>query len=464
MSDLHSLVAEDIPKGRQDLADSHTNLSRVAEYLETNYYNSENRPAALEESKKFTTQSLASVAYQINTLAYNFLQALELQQQQLTEVNGQVNHLAQAVSIHKEKVARREVGVLTTNKNSTRQFKIIAPSNPERPIKYERRPIDFTALDGIGHAVILGGGGVQKNGGGGGGTLRRSNHHSSATSLGSANNLVAGPAPTTRPPTPPQTGRGVGHTGTLSRSNKDYRTPPQIAPPQVPKSAYGPGQGVRSGYASAQRGAAGAALQVGTVHPMHHDAATAAGEGQARRSVDRHSDSTSRSSIVSQLSCGMVTEPGMVGLNTLRLRNSSNSVTAYRELNFNHFQQPQQPQQQQQQQRHNTVSQQQQVPAQLQQNYSMDSSSTLPPPPPVVDFDASTSASEGGTHSDWIPRDYLEKVVAVYDYRANKGDELSFYENSVIYVLKKNDDGWWEGVMDGVTGLFPGNYVESLRQ
>lgn len=39
-------------------------------------------------------------------------------------------------------------------------------------------------------------------------------------------------------------------------------------------------------------------------------------------------------------------------------------------------------------------------------------------------------------------------------------DELSFQESSVLYVLKKNDDGWWEGVMDGVTGLFPGNYVE----
>lgn len=51
-------------------------------------------------------------------------------------------------------------------------------------------------------------------------------------------------------------------------------------------------------------------------------------------------------------------------------------------------------------------------------------------------------------------------VVAIYDYEADKDDELSFSENSVIYVVKKNDDGWYEGVMNGVTGLFPGNYVE----
>ena len=60
----------------------------------------------------------------------------------------------------------------------------------------------------------------------------------------------------------------------------------------------------------------------------------------------------------------------------------------------------------------------------------------------------------------WVPRNYLDKVLAIYDYNADKEDELTFQEGQTIYVLKKNDDGWWEGVMDGITGLFPGNYVE----
>lgn len=46
--------------------------------------------------------------------------------------------------IHKEKVARREIGVLTANKTTSRQYKIIAPANPEKPIKYVRKPIDYT--------------------------------------------------------------------------------------------------------------------------------------------------------------------------------------------------------------------------------------------------------------------------------------------------------------------------------
>jgi hypothetical protein len=50
---------------------------------------------ALEETKNYTTQSLASVAYQINTLAYNFLQLLDLQTAQLEEMESQMNHIGQ---------------------------------------------------------------------------------------------------------------------------------------------------------------------------------------------------------------------------------------------------------------------------------------------------------------------------------------------------------------------------------
>ena len=72
------------------------------------------------EIHRYTTQSLASVAYQINTLAYNFLQMLDLQASQLGEMESQVNHIVQTVAIHKEKVARREIGILTTNKSISR--------------------------------------------------------------------------------------------------------------------------------------------------------------------------------------------------------------------------------------------------------------------------------------------------------------------------------------------------------
>ena len=61
--------------------------------------------------------------------------------------------LLQTVDIHKEKVARREIGILTTNKNTSRTHKIIAPGNMERPVRYIRKPIDYTLLDDVGHGV-----------------------------------------------------------------------------------------------------------------------------------------------------------------------------------------------------------------------------------------------------------------------------------------------------------------------
>lgn len=57
------------------------------------------------------------------------------------------------MDIHKEKVARREIGILTTNKNTSRTHKIIAPGNIERPVRYIRKPIDYTLLDDVGHGV-----------------------------------------------------------------------------------------------------------------------------------------------------------------------------------------------------------------------------------------------------------------------------------------------------------------------
>ncbi|CAH8520332.1 unnamed protein product [Heterobilharzia americana] len=60
----------------------------------------------------------------------------------------------------------------------------------------------------------------------------------------------------------------------------------------------------------------------------------------------------------------------------------------------------------------------------------------------------------------WAPDFYMEKVITMYEYVRDKDDELTFTENQIIYVIKKNDDGWWEGIMNGITGLFPGNYVE----
>lgn len=52
MEELQTLMCQEIPEGRQNIKDSHTNLEKVAEYCEANYFQADNKTQALEESKK----------------------------------------------------------------------------------------------------------------------------------------------------------------------------------------------------------------------------------------------------------------------------------------------------------------------------------------------------------------------------------------------------------------------------
>ncbi|XP_061613860.1 abl interactor 1a isoform X9 [Phyllopteryx taeniolatus] len=211
MAELQMLLDEEIPAGKRALVESYQNLTRVADYCESNYVQAQDKRKALEETKAFTTQSLASVAYQINALANNVLQLLDIQASQLRRMESSINHISQTVDIHKEKVARREIGILTTNKNTARTHKIIAPANMERPVRYIRKPIDYAVLDDVGHGV----------------KWMKAKQHGNNQSL-RAGTLSRTNPPTQKPPSPPMSGRG-----TLGR-NTSYKTLEPVKPPTVP--------------------------------------------------------------------------------------------------------------------------------------------------------------------------------------------------------------------------------------
>ncbi|XP_010794292.1 intersectin-2-like [Notothenia coriiceps] len=52
------------------------------------------------------------------------------------------------------------------------------------------------------------------------------------------------------------------------------------------------------------------------------------------------------------------------------------------------------------------------------------------------------------------------QVIAIYDYIAANGDEMSFSKGQLINVFDKNNPDWWRGEINGVSGLFPINYVK----
>ncbi|XP_054643241.1 abl interactor 2-like isoform X7 [Dunckerocampus dactyliophorus] len=482
MAELQMLLEEDIPAGRRALLDSFPNLERVAEYCENNYVQATDKHRALEETKSYTTQSLASVAYLINTLANNVLQMLDIQASQLRCMESSINHIAQTIDVHKEKVARREIGILTTNKNTSRSHKIVAPPNLERPVRYIRKPIDYGVLDDIGHGVkwllrfkVNGHENIKMGGG-----LSRSN------------------PPSQKPPSPPRTGRSI-----FGKSSP-YRTLEPVRPPVVPND-----------YVSSPTRNNMAAGQLPS--PAHTATLSHRPRTYSGSSGGSHPSSSSRSSSRENSGSGSIGVPIAVPTPSPPSTFPGPEVPQFYSMN-----RPQ-PRQQAQQvggslpyrrppsvtgQPITTQNQVNGGPYHSQSPASppppsflhftpqlplmgfvarvQESISDVPPPPQLAPEDPSrteetppTRPVEGGREEEdssvveyndpyaeedpsWAPRTYQEKVVAIYDYAADKEDELSFQEGAIIYVVKKNEDGWFEGVMNATTGLFPGNYVESI--
>ncbi|KAM4836094.1 abl interactor 2 isoform 28-T28 [Thomomys bottae] len=392
MAELQMLLEEEIPGGRRALFDSYTNLERVADYCENNYIQSSDKQRALEETKAYTTQSLASVAYLINTLANNVLQMLDIQASQLRRMESSINHISQTVDIHKEKVARREIGILTTNKNTSRTHKIIAPANLERPVRYIRKPIDYTILDDIGHGVKV------------------------STQNMKMGGLPRTTPPTQKPPSPPMSGKGtLGSSGSSGGSHPSSRS---------------------SSRENSGSGSVGVPIAVPTPSPPSVFPGHPVQFYSMNRPASRHTPPTIGGSLPYRRPPSITSQAS--------LQNQMNGGPFYSQ---------------------NPVSDTPPPPPPVEEPVFDESP---PPPPPPEDYEEEEAAvveySDPYAEEDppWAPRSYLEKVVAIYDYTKDKEDELSFQEGAIIYVIKKNDDGWYEGVMNGVTGLFPGNYVESI--
>ncbi|OCT61313.1 hypothetical protein XELAEV_18047340mg [Xenopus laevis] len=469
MAELQMLLEEEIPGGRRALLDSYTNLERVADYCENNYIQSADKQRALEETKAYTTQSLASVAYLINTLANNVLQMLDIQASQLRRMESSINHISQTVDIHKEKVARREIGILTTNKNTSRTHKIIAPANLERPVRYIRKPVDYTILDDTGHGLKV------------------------STQNMKMGGLPRTTPPTQKPPSPPMTGKG-----TLGR-HSPYRTLEPVRPPVVPNdyvpsptrnmappqqqspvrtasvnqrnrtySSSGSSGGSHPSSRSSSRensgsGSVGVPIAVPTPSPPSVFPGNPAQFYSMNRPVSRHNPPSIGGSLPYRRPPSLTSQPS--------LQNQINGGPFYSQNIVSHAPPPP-----------SILQVTPQLPlmgfvARVQENITETPPPPPPaeepvfdesPPPPPQDYEEEEAAvveySDPYAEEDpsWAPRTYLEKVVAIYDYAKDKEDELSFQEGAIIYVIKKNDDGWYEGVMNGVTGLFPGNYVESI--
>ncbi|CBY22174.1 unnamed protein product [Oikopleura dioica] len=402
-----SLLEHALPEGRKKLIENHENLKKVANYCEQNYLGAHNKAAALNETKKYTTHSLASVAYQVNTLASDMLMLLKEQEDELLRLTSSIENLSDTVDIHCEKVSRREVGSLTYRRNISRMEPIKYPANPERAVKYIRKAINYNELDDIGHGLRTG----QPAG------IRQAKNASIRNSVGSS-----------------------GSTGTLTRPAhksheqiSQYGTIRPVAAPKIPLGVSGISQIQADDQSSRQRTASANSSRYGI--PMSD---SSAGRGM-NKSYEQAVPLPDYSNQVSDQAYDLPPPPDELRFNMDSISQSNSSITNGDDL-------PAPP-----------------------ANILLETPAADLPPPSFEDEimqAVSQPPLEPGwkrktpNDADWAPAQYQVKVSALYDYEAEREDELTFYEGQEIYVIATNADNWWEGVLEGRVGLFPGNYVQ----
>ncbi|XP_063093399.1 abl interactor 2 isoform X33 [Cavia porcellus] len=436
MAELQMLLEEEIPGGRRALFDSYTNLERVADYCESNYIQSADKQRALEETKAYTTQSLASVAYLINTLANNVLQMLDIQASQLRRMESSINHISQ-VSTQNMKMGGLPRTTPPTQKPPSppvsgkgtlgrhSPYRTLEPVRPPVvPNDYVPSPTRNTApsqQSPVRTASVNQRNRTYSSSGSSGGS-HPSSRSSSRENSGSGSVGVPIAVPTPSPPSVFPAPAGAAPAGAPPMPSAPSAAP---VPSAAPDAAAGGAQTLADSFTSA-------APPVSSNPPAGHPVQFYS----MNRPASRHTPPTIGGSLPYRRPPSISSQAG--------LQPQVNGGPFYSQ---------------------NPVSDAPPPPPAEEPGLA---ESPPPPPPPPEDYEEEEAAvveySDPYAEEDppWAPRAYLEKVVAIYDYTKDKEDELSFQEGAIIYVIKKNDDGWYEGVMNGVTGLFPGNYVESI--
>ncbi|KAL7079419.1 hypothetical protein ACQ4LE_001442 [Meloidogyne hapla] len=474
---IRDLLDSSLPAQISQLEESTSRLEHLAAYCEANYLQSQNKADALLSTKQCALQSLAGVAYIVGELSRSLQNSLELEQINLSQKTGEIENICQLIAIRKEKAARREIGKLTTAKNVIRQTKIIYPLAEEPTPRYQRTAIDFSILDGVGHGRRA--------------PLNNNDYGSIGHSLGVMNAYAAFAghvsADRSLSAASAESSDGVGIGGVVQQQRLkpvyDYYS--------------------RSGnYGTLTRGSIRSALGGETIrgttiqanstqnYNLYHSSMLQPainvvsqqqiyGHGQQRYASTIGLDEQTRRQTVGNTNrytnnCDYGTLRPQQITTTIPIQNAAlhqdqhYMINCHRGMEFNEL---------------GNIE-----PLDKSADYSDDA---LPLPPPLLLSAVNIKDEQhiqrfGNDHDDsfplpptsltveqesincvavpnWVPHQYIEKAYVLYDYESRNADELRLYQGATVYVLKKNEDGWFEGVMDGITGLFPGNYVQTLQ-
>nr|XP_061805577.1 abl interactor 2-like [Nerophis lumbriciformis] len=473
-------ILDEAANSRKLLGENYDNFMNVADYCCKNYIESgADASRALEETKTLTAQSLASIAYQISTLAASVLGLLDMQTLQLGRMESSVNLIGQTVEMHREKVSRREIGTFTAVRRVPRGPKISMPPAGSHPRpSYDRHPISYQQLDDLGHGVKLSG--KEREG-----TFRKATSSircskpkakeglksALAPSVGSStfgkpvapptipqvplDNHVLAPPLEEIPPPPPDSSL-IDEEITLAPPLSPPETPPidlflPLTPPPcletvLEESSLPPPSPPLPDHAFCLP--SNEEPELPAPPPMTQEV-DGSGVGAVRppaaRSVSLRVRSgpasrrrPTRSLFLPAVQSLMIPPPPSYppphAPSQLAPASSWSSSPSSHRLS---------------------------LPARLQHlDLELPSLPPPPPPPPPLD-DQAASDVLAAEELRGAPPNYLEKVVALYDYEAAKPDDLSLMAGDVIYVIHRHDNGWYEGILGNRRGFFPKNYVQT---
>jgi len=79
----------------------------------------------------------------------------------------------------------------------------------------------------------------------------------------------------------------------------------------------------------------------------------------------------------------------------------------------------------------------------------------VPVPSKPIDLDAAAAVPGGGRPA----------LKALHDFEANESQgELAFKEGDIIFIVREEEGGWYEGELRGKKGYVPGTYVERVKR
>ncbi|EFO22534.1 sex muscle abnormal protein 5 [Loa loa] len=81
----------------------------------------------------------------------------------------------------------------------------------------------------------------------------------------------------------------------------------------------------------------------------------------------------------------------------------------------------------------------------------------------LINYHRSASVSRSHTillqNMDSVAAQGTHLVQAMFDFKPQEEGELGFKRGDIITVTNREDENWWEGTLNGKSGMFPATYV-----